>query len=281
MRESHLDRAVDECGEVVRVEPLTGGLVELSARLPALAAAALPGEFAQLLCGPGPVPLLRRPFSVAWTEGDLVSFVFEPTGVGTRLLAAKRPGDALQSLGPLGLGFDLSGVDRVVCVAGGLGAAPFPLLVRVARRAGREVVVVNGAASEARLYPAHRLSRGDEKVHVREATDDGSRGHHGYVTDLVNAEITPTTLVAGCGPNPMLASLARELERGPVRPLRAEVSLEAPMGCGFGTCLGCAVPVHVPEGEAQWALCCRQGPVMPVEMVDWRALAELPGADVA
>ncbi|GAC1336767.1 MAG: dihydroorotate dehydrogenase electron transfer subunit [Candidatus Dormibacteria bacterium] len=281
MRESDLGRARDERGAVLGVEQLTGGLLELTARLPHLAAGARPGEFAQLLCGEGPVPLLRRPFSVAWVAADTVAFVFEASGAGTRVLAGARPGDVLQALGPLGVGFDLDGAERVLCVAGGLGAAPFPLLVHEARRRGQEVVVLNGAATRARLYPASRLRRGDPAVQVIEATDDGSRGHHGHVTDLVAARLTPATVVAACGPNPMLATLARVVDAAEVPPLRAEASLEAPMGCGFGTCLGCALPVRRSDGGATWALCCRQGPVMPVEQIDWVALAALPGADVA
>lgn len=281
MRDSDLCRARDERGDVLAVERLGGGLVELTVRLPHLAATARPGEFAQLLCGEGPVPLLRRPFSVAWSEADSVAFVFEASGLGTRLLARARPGDALQSLGPLGIGFDLDGAERVLCVAGGLGAAPFPLLVREARSRGHEVVVLNGAGGRARLYPAPRLTRGDAAVEVVEATDDGSSGHHGRVTDLVAERLTAGTVVAACGPNPMLATLAGVLGSARTRPLRAQVSLEAPMGCGFGTCLGCALPVRGPDGAAAWALCCRQGPVMAVERVDWMALAELPGADVA
>ncbi|MFN2451749.1 MAG: dihydroorotate dehydrogenase electron transfer subunit [Candidatus Dormibacteria bacterium] len=291
MRRSDLRRARDERGEVLEVDRLGGGVVELTARLPHLAATARPGEFAQLLCGDGPVPLLRRPFSVAWSDGGSVAFVFEPVGAGTGLLAASRPGDALQALGPLGVGFNLDNASRLLCVAGGLGAAPFPLLIRDARRRGIKVTVINGAATAARLYPASRLRRDDPAVEVVEATDDGSRGHRGHVTDLVSALLTPDTAVAACGPNPMLASLARVLFAAAVAPLRAEASLEAPMGCGFGTCLGCALPVRPSAGAAveaaapsaapTWALCCTEGPVMPVAEVDWVALAALPGADVA
>jgi dihydroorotate dehydrogenase electron transfer subunit len=281
-RLSDLGRAADESGEVVAVERLGGGLVELSVRLPHIAAAARPGEFAQLRCGPPPMPLLRRPFSVAWVEGEVCGFVFEPVGEGTRRLAALRPDDRLQALGPLGVGFTLPAAGRVLCVAGGLGCAPFPLAAQRARRAGAaEVVVLNGAATAERLYPAERLSRGDPGIRVVEATDDGSRGHRGYVTELVAAEMGGAAALWACGPNPMLAALAAVLGgAGPGLPPIVEASLEAPMGCGFGTCLGCALPVR--DGAARrFALCCREGPVMPVVAVDWEALAALPPAHVA
>ncbi len=279
---SSLSRARDENGEVLGVEELGGGLVELTARLPHLAATARAGEFAQLRCGPGPIPLLRRPFSVAWVEGDTCSFVFERVGAGTRILAAMRPGDTLQSLGPLGLGFTLQApMRRVVCVAGGLGCAPFPLLAQKARALGAgEVVILHGAATAARLYPAERFTRGDGGVRVVESTDDGSRGHHGLVIDLLaDALRDGADAVYACGPNPMLAATARTLRALDAPPI-CEVSLEAPMGCGFGTCLGCTLPVRR-DGETAWALCCREGPVMDMDAVDWDALRALPPAHVA
>lgn len=281
-RVSDLGRAADERGEVVAVEHLGGGLVELAVRLPHIAAAARPGEFAQLRCGPPPLPLLRRPFSVAWVEGAVCGFVFEPVGEGTRRLAALHPGDGLQALGPLGVGFTLPAAGgRVLCVAGGLGCAPFPLAARRAREAGcPEVVVLHGAATAARLYPAERFSRGDGGIRVVEATDDGSRGHGGFVTGLVAAELGGVAAVWACGPNPMLGALASVLrDAGAVLPPIVEASLEAPMGCGFGTCLGCALPVI--DGGGRFALCCREGPVMAVAAVDWEALAQLPPAHVA
>ena len=287
LQSSDLRRARDEVGAVIAVEELDGGLVELTAHLPHLAATTRAGEFAQLRCGPGPVPLLRRPFSVAWVDGETCSFVFERVGDGTRRLAAMRPGDMLASLGPLGTGFTVrKGMRRVVCVAGGLGCAPFPLLARQARALGvAEVVVLHGAATASRLYPSARFVRGDAAgVRVVESTDDGSRAHHGLVVDLLGRELlADADAVYACGPNLMLAATASRLRHGldgsAAAPVR-EASLEAPMGCGFGTCLGCALPV-LRDGAPGWALCCREGPVMPIDAVDWEGLRALPPAHVA
>ena len=274
--------ARDEHGEVVAVEDLGGGMVEISVRLPHLAATALPGQFAQLRCGDSSPLVLRRPFSAAWTDGDVAAFVLAPVGAGTRLLAALRPGDQLAALGPLGRGFTLRrGTDHAVCVSGGLGSAPFPLLIRALRRLDvSRVTVVNGAATAARLYPAGRFSRGDGVVEVTELTVDGSRGRRGVVTDALAGMAGDIDALYACGPNPMLAAVARTVGRDAARPPLAEVSLEAPMGCGYGTCLGCALPVHR-EGGAGWALCCSEGPVMDLQGVDWDALMALPPAHVA
>jgi dihydroorotate dehydrogenase electron transfer subunit len=269
-------------GEVVAVERLDGGIVEISVRLPHLAASARPGEFAQLRCGEGIEPLLRRPFTVAWTDGDLCGFVLEAVGTGTRRLVALRPGDPLRALGPLGNGFSVDPApDRALIVSGGIGCAPFPLLVSELRRRGcAAITVLNGAATASRLYPPERFSRGGAPLPVVEATDDGSRGHRGPVTELLAGRYDGATTVYACGPNPMLAALAAALTAAPPPPLRAQVSLEAPMGCGFGICLGCTLPVADGAGTA-WALCCRQGPVMEASEVAWTALLALPPVHMA
>jgi dihydroorotate dehydrogenase electron transfer subunit len=272
----------DERGEVVAVDILGGGMIEVSARLPHLAATARPGQFAQLRCGDGFDPLLRRPFSVAWTEGDIAAFILAPVGVGTRILASLRRGDSLMALGPLGTGFTSdTAAGRALCVSGGLGCAPFPLLIRSLRIQGKAVTVISGAASAARLYPAARFARGDDEVTVVELTVDGSRGARGVVTSEVADNLDEKTAVYGCGPNPMLAALARTVGACAAQPTLAEVSLEAPMGCGFGTCLGCALPVHGDKGGTAWALCCTAGPVMPLGSVAWEELRKLPPAHVA
>ncbi len=292
---SDLGRAREESGEVLAVERLGGGIVEITARLPHLASTARPGEFAQLRCWDGIEPLLRRPFSVAWTEGDRCSFVLEAVGVGTRLLVGLRQGDTLHALGPLGNGYTIDPAPaRAVIVSGGLGCAPFPLLLRELRHRGcADIIVLSGARTATRLYPKARFRRGDSAINVVEATDDGSRGRRGAVTELLPGVCGELTSVFGCGPNPMLAALAETLGRLPERPRRAEVSLEAPMGCGFGTCLGCVLPVVAaplaggagpPGGNGRataWELCCRHGPVMEVEEVAWAALLGLPPANVA
>jgi len=279
-----LRRASTERGDVVSVELLGEALIEITACLPRLARASAPGEFAQLRCGSIGGPLLRRPFSVAWSDADTCSFVFEVVGAGTRLLAELQPGDILDALGPLGNGFTVAATQRAVCVAGGLGCAPFPFLVRALRQAGVEdIIVLNGAATAARLYPAERFRRGDGDVLVREATDDGSAGHLGYVTELIGDVVRADDAVYVCGPNRMLAAAASLMpftsrERGDAI---VEASLEAPMGCGYGTCLGCALPLRGANAEQRWGLCCTEGPVMRMSSVDWDAMIELPGAEVA
>ena len=199
------------------------------------------------------------------------------------LAGERRRGVPVWGLGPLGPGVALVGSGSVGCVSGGFGGAPFPLLINELRRRGVEdILVLNGARTAARLYPPERFARPAVPV-VAEATDDGTRGHHGSVIDLLVQALTsqPAALYA-CGPNPMLNAVMQTLlDSGATLPPILEASLEAPMGCGFGTCLGCALPVLGDGGASVWKLCCTDGPVMSMRDVDWAGVSALPGADVA
>ncbi len=274
---SDLGRARSGLAVVREVEPVGPGCVELVLDCAGVARAARPGEFCQLRVAEGPVPLLRRPFSVCRTDpaAGTVTVHVGVVGAGTRRLAAAQLGDRIGVLGPLGRGFTVpSGPGTLLMVAGGLGAAPFPLLAAAGHARGAKLVWLNGAATAARLYPVERLGAPVE-AHV--ATEDGSRGRRGRVTDLLPALLGECDRIAACGPNPMLAAVARTVAaRAPGLPL--EVSLEAPMGCGIGTCLGCALPV---VGAPALALLCRAGPVLPAVAVDWGRLGTLPPAHAA
>lgn len=228
------------------------GMWVLRFRAEAVAAEARAGQFVNLGLRPG--PLLRRPFSVYRAEGDVVEVVLKAVGEGTEQLLGLEPGAHVSCLGPLGSGFGFSvGIGRVTLISGGLGVAPMLLAARDARTAGLEVTWVHGARTWAELC---READGDE---VHWATDDGSIGTKGSALDAVPAS-APGEVLA-CGPNPMLAAVAR---RWP----EAQVALETYMGCGTGVCLGCAVPL-VAGGYDR---ACTDGPVYRAADVDWKAL---------
>ncbi|HUY97925.1 MAG TPA: dihydroorotate dehydrogenase electron transfer subunit [Verrucomicrobiae bacterium] len=276
---SDLDRALSVEGVCLGLEPVGEGAVELRIACDPIAQKVAPGEFCQLRVGPGPTPLLRRPFSVcrADPEAGTLSFYLGIVGEGTARLAALRRGDRLGVLGPLGRGFTVPPAPSVLLmVAGGLGAAPFPLLAAACQRRGVELIWLNGAATAPRLFPVERLQ---VPVAAHLVTEDGSQGERGRVTDRLGPLLAGVDRVAACGPNPMLAAVAAAVAAlAPTLPL--EVSLEAPMGCGFGVCLGCAIPVRTPSGPAL-QLCCRVGPVLAAETVDWPRLLALPPAHAA
>ena len=273
LAESDLSRARDELATCLQVDDLGPQLHQLTLRAPGIARSARPGEFAQLQVAPG--PLLRRPFSFSGVDGErgTISFYLRVYGEGTRRLAQLRPGSRLRVLGPLGRGFSLpAGPGRSLLVAGGVGAAPFPHLAERLLAQGERVTWLNGAASADQLYPLSLMpSSLDGVVQI---TADGSSGREGLVTEALGERLEGTDRVYACGPNPMLLAVTEMAAR--LRPQAVvEVSIEAPMGCGFGTCLGCAVPLRM-NGSPVSGLCCRQGPVLEAAQVDWEGLRRQP-----
>jgi dihydroorotate dehydrogenase electron transfer subunit len=223
---------------------------------PPIASAILPGQFINIRVNTSTVPLLRRPFSAYRVRGDVVEIIFQQIGKGTEILAAKKIGDAVEILGPLGTPFTLDpgGFDTGMILAGGLGVAPVPLLTRELASRGKDFVTFLGGRSRALV-----LDEGLENVHA--ATDDGSYGLKGTVVDLAAGWLERTRptrpKIFACGPTAMLravASLARE------RSIPCELSLEGSMACGIGICQGCPVEI-VNEPETRYALMCKEGPV--------------------
>jgi dihydroorotate dehydrogenase electron transfer subunit len=236
---------------LVRRRQVGKGMVVLGFLAPPVAQQVRAGQFVNLLLRPG--PLLRRPFSVYRAGAEVVEIVLKAVGAGTRQLMELRYGQCVSLLGPLGRAFSFDpGAGWATLVSGGVGVAPMPLAAREARAMGLRVRWIHGARSAAELCSEWE---GDE---VRWATEDGSQGVHGSVLDAVPEE---PGQVLGCGPNPMLAALAR---RWP----EAQVSVETYMGCGTGVCLGCAVP-HTFGGYDR---ACTEGPVYRADSVVWEEL---------
>jgi dihydroorotate dehydrogenase electron transfer subunit len=245
---------------VDRTTPMAGG-VELTCES-SLAGSVQPGQFLQVAVE-GSGTLLRRPYSVAWTdppEGRL-GFVFNVVGAGSAWLASRESGDGLDLLGPLGRGFALDTRRPAVCVAGGLGIAVFIGLAKALVERERPTTILYGARSASQLMPEGRFSG----AHVRVATDDGSAGHHGPVTRLLRRALVRDTDVFACGPTPMLVALAHWANDQEFPLDRIQVAHETPMGCGIGTCLGCALP----RAEGGFLLTCQDGPCIAADRVNW------------
>lgn len=234
-----------------------------------------PGQFVMLSAGSVSAvarldPLLPRPMAVyrevsSRNGGAEIEILYKITGRGTALLAEARPGDRVSLVGPLGRGFPSPPAGgRAILVGGGTGVASlFELAARAASEA--DVRVLLGARRESDL-----MGRADFEslaATLRIATEDGSVGHSGLVTELLEEELTDAEVgsVYACGPTAMMAQVAATAEAAG-RP--AIVSLENTMACGFGVCLGCAVP----KRNGAFALVCREGPVFPAAELDWKEL---------
>lgn len=226
----------------------------LSFQSPALAESILPGQFINIKVHESAFPLLRRPFSVYHVSGAEVSIIFNVVGEGTTALASKQIGNQLDVLGPLGCPFHVGGdYQTALLVAGGLGIAPLPMIAAAARLLFRPMVAFLGARNSNQIVDSYL-----DMVHV--ATDDGSRGHHGTVVDLLRTHLEerryPAPKIFGCGPNAMLRSLSRLAAEYDIP---CEVSLESVMACGIGICQGC--PVERAEGAKKYSLICKEGTV--------------------
>jgi dihydroorotate dehydrogenase electron transfer subunit len=181
-------------------------------------------------------PYLPRAFSVLRAQEGRLQFVLEDVGPGTERLAELDMGDELLLTGPLGAGFTAPGDGRrALLVGGGVGVAPLGIWQDELLAAGTEQRALLGFRDVAHAAGAELLA-GPEV-----ATDDGSVGHQGFVTDLMVAvlEEDPAWTVYACGPPPMLEAVRAQCA---ARDVPVQLALEAPMACGFGACYGCVVP---------------------------------------
>jgi NAD(P)H-flavin reductase len=199
-------------------------------------------------------PHLARAFSVCRVRGERLGFLVDVIGPGTARLAELEPGEGLWLVGPLGIGFSSPAESaQPVLVAGGVGLAPLVVLADSLREAGREPRVVAGFRSKAHAAAASLAGPG-----VMLATDDGSAGHHGLVTDLLadllSREPAEDTAVYACGPPAMLESVRRLCAEWSVP---AQLALEEAMACGFGACFGCVV-----RTRTGYRRICVDGPVL-------------------
>ena len=194
-------------------------------------------------------PFLPRAFSVARAHEDgTLDFMLEDVGPGTRRLAELRAGDGLWVLGPLGRPFAPARDERrSILAGGGVGTAP---LVILGDELGPSALTLLGFRDAPHAEGAAQVER------AWVATDDGSVGHHGLVTDLLAAELERDARaeVFACGPPPMLEAVrALCAERG----VPAQLALESGMACGFGACFGCVVPTR-----SGYVRLCVDGPVL-------------------
>ena len=249
-------------GTVTKNERLGADAYWLELLSPEITTVALPGQFVMVKCSEGIDPLTSRPFSIADVERETIALAFIVVGKGTALMAEMKPRTEVPLLGPLGRPFAFTKpASRHVMVAGGIGSAPFPLLARVLSETDSEserVVLLGGRTAE-HLYGLERFT--ELGCDVRTATDDGSSGHHGLVTDLLDPVLgEPGSRLYACGPTPMFRTLAQMLE-GCDAP--CEISVEPIMACGFGACYGCVVPVRDGDGFT-YVKSCQDGPTFEI-----------------
>jgi len=251
----------------------------LRVRLPEILAVR-PGQFVMVRPRDQWEPLWRRALVIYRTTehaaGMDLEFLYKVLGRGTALLSRQHPGDELQMLGPLGTGFpcDEDPDAEAILISGGIGLPALYLLAEALTRQGRAVRLFHGEPTVPSHTPLPFLEDfarvlGPEAITL--ATEDGSRGFAGKVTEAVEAHLERArprrAILYACGPTPMLRRVA---EIAAQRRLPAYVSLEARMACGFGVCLGCAVKTQrASDRTPHYRRVCVEGPVFRSEEVVW------------
>ncbi len=220
----------------------------------------------------GEAPLLPRPMSYLG-GGPTPSVLVKVCGEGTARLGRAEPGEPFTLLGPLGIPWRAADRERrQLLVAGGVGVAPLLFLARDLLAQGLTPLFIYGGRTERDLPLHDDISSLCDVVF---ATEDGSRGTRGRVTDVLEQVLTNDSEVFTCGPEPMMARVAK-IAAG--RDVPCAASLEAPMACGYGVCLGCPVPTV----DGGYLYACTDGPCVDARRIDWdRAQASSNTTSVA
>ncbi len=244
---------------VEKVIELDNQIFLLKIHCPGITKTIKPGQFVNVRVTETIYPLLRRPFSVCDVEGEYFYLMFNVFGEGTRILASKHFGDTIDILGPLGNGFNYNDdYETAIIVAGGLGAAPFPYMIRKIGDDKNIFTFIGGKTYR------DVITHGMKNISI--ATDDGSLGFKGNVVELLNENIetlkNDKIKIFACGPNAMLRALK---DFSIKNNFECEASTECAMACGFGICQGC--PIESTKNSDKYLLVCKDGPVFNVRDV--------------
>ena len=228
---------------------------------PEIAAEARPGQFVMVNCGQNTLP---RPFSInRVTNNSEITLFFSvlENGTGTKWLSERKPGDKVKILGPLGNRFTINDTSgNILLVGGGMGIAPLVFLAEEAANKGISVRLMYGTQNRYR-YLVESVLPG---VNIVNATEDGSIGHHGMITELIPEYIDKADQVFICGPLAMYKYIHHQ---DVIKDKPAQVSLEVRMACGRGVCYGCTI--QTANGKKR---VCEDGPVFDLSDLDWDSI---------
>ena len=234
---------------------------------PQIASQAQPGQFVMVRCAEETV--LRRPLSIHQVDKTKVklALLFTVVGKGTRWLSQCRVGDNIDLLGPLGNGYSVHpGSHNLLLVAGGIGIAPLVFLAQQALNQRRSVTLLLGAPTAPQLYPEHLLP---PEVKLITATEDGTAGKKGMITNLLPDFTGWADQIFACGPSSMYHTMAGQKQQlQKTKPI--QISPEVRMGCGLGVCYSCTVKT---KGGLRQV--CKDGPIFDLDDILWDELADI------
>lgn len=238
---------------------------------PYIASHAEAGQFVEVKCTDGFDPLLRRPISLHRISKEHGTFelLYDVVGKGTEMLTKFFVGEELNVLGPLGSGFQIDTKKQIhILVGGGIGVAPLLSLAEQLKTSGKKAIyVLIGAKTKSCLSCEAEFRKITDQVLA--ATDDGSYGKKGLVSDLlldiINNQLSvisyQLSVIYACGPRPMLMAIT---EIASQKKIDCQVSMEERMACGLGACKGCAI-----KTKSGYKMTCKDGPVFNSQEIIW------------
>ena len=235
-----------------------------------IASGARPGQFLMVQPGKTKDPLLGRPFSIHGIRNkEEVMILYKIAGKGTSLMSAMKEDDNISVTGPLGKSFPYPGQKGpIILVAGGIGVAPLFFLAKTLNKTEKERVRIflGFPTSQEAILVDQLVVSG---FNLTLATDDGSLGEKGFITDLLEQyldnNVSCKSTIYACGPTAMLKKVAQKALN---LNLKCYVTLEGHMACGLGICQGCAVKSAGNKSDAYYHVC-KDGPVFAANLIDW------------
>ena len=280
--------AIQQIATVVEHKSMARNTWRMRLHCPQVARQILPGQFFMIRSPGKSDPLLGRPFALydivtdANGNPDGIEFGYVVVGKMTSLLESLKANDQVEIWGPLGNGFPSPPAGHLVLAAGGIGQTPFLAVIREALRrrtygcpprsviqTPSRITLCYGVRNIEFLAGVEEFRA--EGIDVQISTDDGSFGHHGYVTDLLKALLAsndPPATVYCCGPEPMMHAVSKLVNTAKIP---SWLSLETPMACGFGACFSCVTKIRQDDGTWDYRRVCVEGPVFPADKVVFEA----------
>jgi len=248
----------NEICTVVEQKELAEHIMELTLTGELTAEMKQPGQFVHIKVNDLSAPLLRRPISICRInhENKTFTMIYRAEGAGTKILAQKLPGEAVDILGPLGNGFPVEETtfgQTAILVGGGIGVPPlYELANRLVERGIKVITVLGFQTASVAFYEEKFAALGETYV----ATVDGSYGTKGFVTDVILQKNLDFDVMYACGPTPMLKNLENTFPDKKVF-----ISLEERMGCGIGACFACVCHTADDPTGYSYKKVCTDGPV--------------------
>lgn len=256
---------VQTIAKIVGKEKLIEGIYKFSMKSKELSELAKPGNFLEIQVSESYEPFLRRPISIynIDKENEVVEFIFQVKGKGTKMLMDKKVGDDLDILGPLGYGtFSVRDYKKVAIIGGGIGTYPLYELAKELHD-NSDVTMYMGFRNKELVTLEDEFAEVSSKLVL--TTDDGSYGEKGYAINFLkeDCKLEKPDIIFACGPLPMLKAVQEFANK---EDIACQMSLEERMGCGIAACVGCAVKV-VKDGKENYEYVCKQGPVFDSKIV--------------